>query len=253
MSLGIKAAFVLAAGRGERLRPLTDKIPKPLALVQGKPILDYCLQNLSVQRKSLGLERVVLNAWHLKEQIVAYAQSRSNQFGFEIVVSEEPELLGTGGGLKRAYPFLVDGIGEGPFLMLNGDCLWTGDITTFAKNALSDKAVDATWWLAPESAEQTVITTEGRRISKIGNLWRDERTMSSLQKQRRGCFTGIQAIQTLDVLALPQKGCILRDYWLKRLQAGAQMNADFEGLDSWIDIGTIERYNQVAQNKQGSI
>jgi len=253
MSLGIKTAFVLAAGRGERLRPLTDKTPKPLALIKGKPILDYCLQNLSEARKDLGLERVVLNAWHLKEQIISYAASRANKFGFEIRVSQEPELLGTGGGLRRAYPYMVEGIGEGPFLMLNGDCLWKGRLVEFCRSAIKQKDAESIWWLAPEKTDQTLITVEGRRIAKIGNLWRDERTMSSLQKQERGCFSGIQLVHSIDVLALPQKGCIIRDYWLKRLQSGATLNADFEGLESWIDIGTMDRYNQVAEAKEGSL
>ena len=231
----IKSAFVLAAGRGERLRPLTDKTPKPLLPVQGKPMLDHILGNLL----PLKLERVVLNAWHLKEQIVEYAKSRASMFSFEIVVSEENELLGTGGGLKQAWPMLKGA----PFLMVNGDCLWKGDIEGFVKRALARKAA-ATWWLTDEQKDQTSISVSRNEIIHIGKLWSANGT-----EERRGCYTGIQVVRELMPDKLPDIGCITRNYWIERLKEGRILGADFEGLQSWTDIGTLERYQAVLERE----
>lgn len=245
MSFELKSAFVLAAGRGERLRPLTDKTPKPLLPVKGKPILDSVLRQMIPLVNDFGLKRVVLNAWHLGEQVIRYAEERKSSFGFELVVSLEPELLGTGGGLRRAYPSMVKNLGEGPIVMINGDCLWSGDISSFVRRAFEDSIDEGAWWLAAAEDDQTKISVEGRRLIKIGSLWRDERTASGLQSPREGCFSGIQFMREVDVKALPEKGCIIRDYWIPKLKSGAHLAGDFEGLNSWIDLGTPTRYEKV--------
>lgn len=228
----IECAFVLAAGRGERLRPLTDQTLKPLLSVNGKPLLDHVLENLKV----LGLKRVVLNAWHLKEQLQKYVTERNKRFGFELVVSLEEELLGTGGGLKKALPL----IGESPFLMLNADCLWRGNIQNFVETSLSKNDVEAVWWLAPVEKEQTVISVQKEKIVQIGNLW------GSQKGEKEGCFTGIRFIHQMDAKELPSKGCIIRDYWIPRLKKGKNLGSTFEGLEQWTDIGTVERYQSLA-------
>ncbi|MBN8555467.1 MAG: NTP transferase domain-containing protein [Deltaproteobacteria bacterium] len=230
----IKSAFVLAAGRGERLRPLTDTTPKPLLPVGGRPLLDFILENLI----PLKLERVVLNAWHLKEQVVQYASERKTKFPFEILVSEENELLGTGGGLKKVYPLL----NGAPFLMLNGDCLWKGGIENFVKYSLSQD-VSSTWWLTEKDSSQTEVGAHRDRICSIGKLW-----SSNDPIENSGCFSGIQLIQKMDFMKLPDKGCIIRNYWLERLKEGQSLGACLQRFKSWSDIGTPERY-QLIQNE----
>lgn len=228
----LKSAFVLAAGRGERLRPYTDQTPKPLLEVKGRPLLDHVLENL----KPLGLERVVLNAWHLKDQILHYAQSRKNTFGFEILVSEENELLGTGGGLNKALPLLHDA----PFLMANGDCLWSGDICAFVESALSMKQAEGIWWMAPMQNDQTKIGVSNSEIQKIGNFWSSEKKSES-----EFCFSGLQVFQTISKGNLPHSGSIVQDYWIKRLHSGATLGAETRFLKTWVDIGTPERYEKI--------
>lgn len=107
-------AMVLTAGLGKRMRPLTAVTPKPLIEVHGRPIVDYGLDRL----KAAGVEKAVLNAHYLPDQIDAFASSYS---GLEMVVSDERDtLLDTGGGAKRALPLL----GDDPFFLLNGDSFW---------------------------------------------------------------------------------------------------------------------------------
>jgi N-acetyl-alpha-D-muramate 1-phosphate uridylyltransferase len=109
----IKKAMVLAAGYGTRLKPLTDRMPKPLIPVAGKPMIEYALDRL----KAYGIEEVIINVSHLKEQLAAYV---STCRGLTIKLSEEAEPLETGGGLKKALPLL----GNDPFFTINSDIIW---------------------------------------------------------------------------------------------------------------------------------
>lgn len=106
-------AMILAAGRGERLRPLTDQTPKPLLEVAGQPLLFHHLERLA----AAGFREVVINLAHLGAQIEAAAGDGS-RWGLRIRYSPEPEgALETGGGIVQALPLL----GSAPFLVVNGD------------------------------------------------------------------------------------------------------------------------------------
>lgn len=109
-------AMVLAAGRGERMRPLTDAMPKPLLPVGGKRLIEYHLDGLAAG----GFREVVINTAWLGDMIPA-ALGDGEQYGLAITYSHErPEALETGGGIFQALPLL----GSAPFLLVNGD-VWT--------------------------------------------------------------------------------------------------------------------------------
>jgi N-acetyl-alpha-D-muramate 1-phosphate uridylyltransferase len=109
-------AMVLAAGRGERMRPITDTVPKPLVRVGGRPLIAWHLAALA----RAGVREVVINLSWLGEQLRA-ALGAGADFGLRITYSEEgPVPLETGGGIFRALPLL----GPEPFLVLSGD-IWT--------------------------------------------------------------------------------------------------------------------------------
>src|SRR5690349_20176632 len=109
-------AMVLAAGRGERMRPLTDREPKPLLRVGGKRLIEYHLERLAAG----GFRDVVVNTAWLGDMIEA-ALGNGRQYGLSITYSHErPEALETGGGIFHALPLL----GSAPFLLVNGD-VWT--------------------------------------------------------------------------------------------------------------------------------
>jgi MurNAc alpha-1-phosphate uridylyltransferase len=107
-------AMILAAGRGERMRPLTDKLPKPLLQVAGKPLIVRHIERLA----DAGYRQLVVNHAHLGEMIEAELGDGA-AWGVEICYSPEPRALETGGGIYRALPLL----GEDPFLVVNGD-IW---------------------------------------------------------------------------------------------------------------------------------
>lgn len=105
-------AILLAAGRGERLRPLTDTLPKPLIPINGKPLIVYHLEKLS----SIGIKDVVINVSYLADQI-RDTLGDGKKFGLKILYSFEPEALETGGGIFQALPLL----GDNPFLVISSD------------------------------------------------------------------------------------------------------------------------------------
>lgn len=113
MTATIKRAFVLCAGKGERMRPLTDTCPKPLIAVDGQPMLDRVLGFL----KAAGVEEVVVNTHYLADQIEKHLE---NYKEMKIIISREEKLLETGGGIKHALHHFK---GE-PFYVLNGDAFW---------------------------------------------------------------------------------------------------------------------------------
>jgi len=112
-------AMILAAGRGERMRPLTDATPKPLIKVGGKMLIEYHLENLA----RAGVTDVVVNHAWLGEQLPA-ALGDGVRYGLDIVYSDEGSTaLETAGGIIKALPLLCDD-GDEPFLVVNGD-IWT--------------------------------------------------------------------------------------------------------------------------------
>jgi MurNAc alpha-1-phosphate uridylyltransferase len=127
----IKTAMLLAAGYGTRLKPLTNHTPKPLVPVAGRPMIEYALDKL----RAYGIEEVVINVSHLKAQLVDYFAAEKK---LRITISEEAEPLETGGGLKKAAPFL----GDKPVFAINSDILWTDEGDT-ALNRLTQHWDDA--------------------------------------------------------------------------------------------------------------
>ncbi len=108
-------AMILAAGRGERLRPLTDHTPKPLIEVAGKALIEYHLENL----REAGFREVIINTAWLATQFHRQLGDGSH-YGLRIHYSDEGEALETAGGIRHALPLL----GETPFLVVNGD-IWS--------------------------------------------------------------------------------------------------------------------------------
>jgi MurNAc alpha-1-phosphate uridylyltransferase len=107
-------AMVLAAGLGLRMRPLTDRMPKPLVPVAGRPLLDHVLDKLG----GAGVTEAVVNVHYLGDQIIQHVASRKRP---RVIISDERNhVLGTGGGVVKALPLL----GDAPFFHVNSDTMW---------------------------------------------------------------------------------------------------------------------------------
>ena len=136
-------AMVLAAGRGERMRPLTERVPKPLIEVGGKAMLDWALDHLA----TAGIAEAVVNLYHLGDQIEAHARDRQRP---RVVFSREAELLDTGGGVAAALAQL----GPGAFYVLNGDVVWLDGLQPALERlalAWNEDEMDALLLLQPVS------------------------------------------------------------------------------------------------------
>ena len=114
MSVKPTKAMVLAAGLGLRMRPLTDRMPKPLVQVAGRALLDHVLDKLG----DAGVTEAVVNVHYLPDQIIQHVASRSRP---RVIISDErDQVLGTGGGVLKALPLL----GPSPFFLVNSDTMW---------------------------------------------------------------------------------------------------------------------------------
>ena len=123
-------AMLLAAGRGERLRPLTDRTPKALVPVGGKPLIAWHLERLAAS----GCREVAINVSHLAQQIVDFVGD-GKRFGVRVAYSREAEPLETAGGIAQALPLL----GEPPFLLVNADIYCEVDFRALLGFALGNR------------------------------------------------------------------------------------------------------------------
>jgi MurNAc alpha-1-phosphate uridylyltransferase len=147
MAAAARTAMVLAAGRGERMRPLTLKVPKPLVELAGRPLIDHVLDKLA----GAGVETAVVNVHYLPDLLEANLARRGEAKPAIIISDERDELLDTGGGAKRALPLL----GPGPFFVHNADTVWSEGPIPELKRMLKlwDPAVmDCLLLLAPLSS-----------------------------------------------------------------------------------------------------
>jgi MurNAc alpha-1-phosphate uridylyltransferase len=113
----ISKAMVMAAGKGTRMRPLTDTMPKPLVPFAGKPLIDHVLDRLA----EAGIAEAVVNIHYLADMLEAHLASHTTP---RIIISDEREaLLDTGGGTKKALPLL----GDDPIITFNSDSVWAGE------------------------------------------------------------------------------------------------------------------------------
>ena len=130
-------AIILAGGRGKRLRPITDKIPKPLIPINKKPLIEWTIKYL----KKYGITEIIISSGYKSNLIEKFLKKKKN-FGCEVIFSNEKMPLGTGGAIKRALRY----IDEESFLVLNGDVITNIDLrkilkkpNTIAANELKTK------------------------------------------------------------------------------------------------------------------
>lgn len=150
----MKQAMIFAAGLGTRLRPLTDTMPKALVPVGGQPLLWHVMTKLS----AAGYERVVVNVHHFAQQIRDYL--RVNDFGMEVLISDESDqLLETGGGIKKARELFDD---ESPILVHNVDILSNVDFGWLEHQHLPDE--DAVLLVSARKTKRYLLFDHSMRL-----------------------------------------------------------------------------------------
>ena len=231
-------AMLLAAGLGMRLRPLTETTPKSLLPIAGRPILVWNLLLL----KRHGITDVIVNLHHLGEQIVQ-AIGDGSRLGMRVAYSHEPEVQGTGGGIRQAAPFLKDG----PFLVLNGDTLSHCDLTGLIAAHQTGKAL-ATLAIRedPEATRWGPVTVDaGSWILQINGV--PPLALQAKPLPAPCMFAGIHVMEPEILDAIPPGPGSIIDVYHALLGRGLVLRG-YRMNGYWSDIGTRERYEQAERD-----
>ena len=208
-------AMILAAGRGERMRPLTDSVPKPLLKAGGKALIEYAIAAL----KAGGVTQIVVNHAHLGTQIVDYLGNGS-KFGVDIVYSDESRgVLETGGGIRKALPLL----GDEPFIVINSD-IWTDFPVTSLPSHISGLA--------------HLVLTDNPPHHPDGDFYLRD-SLVNLEDGKRLTFTGIGLYSPRLFERMAEQSFPLAPVLQKAIVQGRVTGQYYGGR--WIDVGTPER------------
>jgi len=219
-------AAILAAGLGTRLRPLTELVPKSLIPVLNRPLLGVLLR----QVEDAGFLQVAVNTHHMAAQVQEFLASQP--WGFNLSISQEPEILGTGGGLGR----LGEILGDGPFLAINGDILTDLDLAAVYRSH------------QPE-AISTVVLHDCPPYNKV---WVADGLVVSIGEPPAGfwleavgtplAYTGVQVVGPGMLEYLPAgQPYDLVTAWRQALAAGERL-AVLKAAPFWQDLGTPALY-----------
>ncbi len=217
---GLKA-MILAAGRGERMRPLTDSVPKPLLQVNGKHLIEYHLEALA----GAGVSEVVINLCWLGEQIMDFVGDGA-RWGMRVQYSPEgPQALETGGGIFRALELL----GDKPFWLVNGDiyCEYGFPAIELEGDDLAHLLLVAN---PPHNADGDFVLSDGR-LHAHGN---SRLTYSGIAVLHPELFQGCSDLR------FP-----LAPLLVSAIQAARVAGSEFTGI--WTDVGTPQRLEELSR------
>jgi MurNAc alpha-1-phosphate uridylyltransferase len=210
-------AMILAAGRGERMRPLTDHTPKPLLPVGGKPLIVWHLERLA----QAGFRDIVINHAHLGDQIEA-ALGDGNQFGLSIQYSAEGEALETAGGIAFALPLL----GDAPFLVVNGDVFCDVDLAQLVQQPMDGVVAHLVLVDNPPQHPHGDFVLDHGKLVETGDV---RLTFSGLGVYRPELFASVVRGSKAKLAPL-----------LRAEIANGHVSAEhYRGR--WVDVGTPER------------
>ncbi|SQH78173.1 N-acetylmuramate alpha-1-phosphate uridylyltransferase [Shewanella benthica] len=215
-------AMILAAGRGERLRPLTDFLPKPLVRVCGKPLIVYHIERLA----AAGFDEIVINHAWLGEKLVEQLGD-GNRWGIRLHYSAEMCALETGGGIKHALPLL----GDEAFLVINGDVFMDElpeDIDAALAQINAGKL--AHLWLVDNPSQHPLgdFPLQHGLVAAYKMAAEPALTFSGLGLYHPALFDNT-----------PEAGFPLAPLLRKKMSSSLVSGSHYSGY--WCDVGTIER------------
>jgi MurNAc alpha-1-phosphate uridylyltransferase len=221
-----RTAMVLAAGLGERMRPLTLRMPKPLVPLAGRPLLDHVLDRLA----AAGVKTAVVNVHYLPDQLEAHLASRKGKSPETLVSDERGVLLDTGGGAKKALPLL----GPGPFFIHNADSVWSEGAAPALSRMLrkwNPEEMDCLLLLAPTATSIGYAAKGDFSMSRDGRL------------ARRGknevvpfAFAGVSLCDARLFKDAPEGRFSLNLLWDRVLAKGRLYGVRLDGR--WMHVGT---------------
>jgi MurNAc alpha-1-phosphate uridylyltransferase len=214
-------AMILAAGRGERLRPLTDQCPKPLLPIGGKPIIEHTIQALA----NNGITEIIINVSY-KGDLIQQALGDGKQLGANLSYSDEGlEALETAGGILRALPFFE----EQPFLVVNGDIY-----TDYPYAQLLNRSVNTAYLVLVPNPQHHPLGDFGLNADLVSDQADQLLTFSGIGIYNANLFEGLSD-------GRHPLGPLLRE----AIQNTDVRGERYDGI--WMDIGNVQRYQAVNQ------
>ena len=220
----VKRAMVMAAGKGTRMRPLTDNKPKPLVSFAGRPLIDHVLDRL----EEAGIEEAVVNVHHFADMLEEHLAKR--KAGPRIVISDERDaLLDTGGGTKKALGLL----GDEPIITFNSDSVWVEGFGSNLRNLIEG--------FDPERMDALLMIADAART--IGFVGRGDFTMDSVGAltRREGSstaphvFAGVQVIKPALFSEGPDGPFSTNLIWDRLIEKGTLFGQRMTGV--WMHVG----------------
>lgn len=217
-------AMILAAGRGERMRPLTDACPKPLLPVGSRPLIGWHLSRLA----AAGIRDVVINTAWLGEQIET-SLGEGTDYGVRLHWSREGTALETAGGIATALPLL----GDAPFVVINGDVLTDADLAPLIEQARQlDGRNRLTHLLLVANPEHNPAGDFSLSGHQVGNAAAPRYTFSGLGAYHPALFRDLTPWQPAKL------GPLLKEAAARGAVSGSVHTG------TWLDVGTVERLEQ---------
>jgi NDP-sugar pyrophosphorylase family protein len=226
--------MILAAGFGTRMKPLSDRCPKPLLPVLGRPLIDHTIDRL----RTVAIEKIGVNVHHGADKVEAYLLGGSPR-DVTIAISRETKILGTGGGMEGMRDFLSE---EGPFLVHNGDVFSDIDLPDLVACHRS-RAPMVTMALRNYTALNNVtVSPEGIIVDFLG-----KRAAGRVGKDNNLTFTGLSVVDPAVFAFIPRnRPSSIIDTYLDLLDRKPGSICGYVAQGSyWIDVGTPASYLQV--------
>jgi NDP-sugar pyrophosphorylase family protein len=231
-------AMIFAAGLGSRLKPLTDNIPKALAVVAGKTLLERAVLHLASQ----GVTYIVINIHHHAEQIIQFIKSHRN-FGLDIYFSDESdELLDTGGGLLKAEKHFI---GTEPFVIMNADVISNINLNKMLDfHRQNDALITLAMRNRTESSRQLLFDIDGLLCGKVDRSKGIKILYSSDENIKELAFSGIHIVSPkwFELNKVSGKFSIIESYL--ELCQNNKIISYVHNEDYWFDVGSIEKLTE---------
>lgn len=228
--------MVFAAGLGTRLRPLTERLPKPVVPLMNRPLASYSLERLA----RAGVKRCAVNTHYLADAVPKELEGQLPE-GMEVLIAREQQLLGTGGGMRNALLRLLeeaDADESAPILVMNGDIVFWPDLE--GAIALHQRS----------GAIATMVLREDPRAGRFGpiDIDADGRVRRLLEQPEhegelfRHMFTGVHVLRREAVEQLPRQGSVISGAYRGWVDDPETVVAGFVETSPWRDLGTPAEY-----------
>lgn len=217
--------MILSAGFGTRLKPITDTIPKALVPYKGKPLIVHQIQKLK-SLNSINIDEIIVNIHHHKEKIKEFFEQ--NDFKVKVTISDEEEILGTGGGILNSEKYLKD---DSHFLVMNVDIISDIDIEKFIQSHSEENLA--------------TLAVQKRKTSRYlefdSNMNLVKRQNDNSKEQNLYAFNGMHIISNkIFDLGLTTEFCDVINIYLDAINKGFVVKGYNSGDVTFKDIGKIE-------------